>query len=359
MFVGFVLMMPIVVAAQQSNLVFMNQITGKSTGIQVKSVDSSNYFALNDLLLQMEWELELDYAEGMIRSHFRDMEFRFADGVSGYYRSGEYFRTQLPFRLEQELLWAPYEIIESLLIPAWGGDLVWDPTQSELRLMKTLDSNSPQESVASTGSDQAIVVIDAGHGGEDFGFTLSNGKLEKELTRKLAEKTSRLLADRMGADVLLTRNGDFMISEIERAMIANRAHCDLFLSIHLVSTHEIAPKGFILYTRMPTDSRDSGTAGLSLWDRVEPASVQKSGDYAARFGDALSAAANGVLWQIQPMSLKLLEGIASPALVVELGTSLAFYGDVPIDQDDGLNRAAEALYDGIQRALEMGKNNGI
>ncbi len=75
------------------------------------------------------------------------------------------------------------------------------------------------------------IVIDAGHGGKDTGAIGPDGVCEKTVTLAIA----RLLAadlEKRGYQVALTRDSDTFVSLEERTRIANRAHGDLFISIH-------------------------------------------------------------------------------------------------------------------------------
>ena len=80
--------------------------------------------------------------------------------------------------------------------------------------------------------EEIIVCLDAGHGGSDSG-AVSDGetRLEKNdnlaLTLKVKEKL-----EAKGITVVLTREDDSDVSLKERCRIANRKHCDLFISIH-------------------------------------------------------------------------------------------------------------------------------
>jgi N-acetylmuramoyl-L-alanine amidase len=82
------------------------------------------------------------------------------------------------------------------------------------------------------------VVIDAGHGGSDFGTVYSNGKLkvaEKDVTLALAKRVAHELRA-VGMTVYLTRDDDSEISLPSRTALANRVKADAFLSIHMNST---------------------------------------------------------------------------------------------------------------------------
>jgi N-acetylmuramoyl-L-alanine amidase len=75
------------------------------------------------------------------------------------------------------------------------------------------------------------LVIDAGHGGVDMGATGNQGTHEKDINFEVTLRLKELL-DEAGANVVLTRNGDYFISLYERDFIANQLKADLFVSIH-------------------------------------------------------------------------------------------------------------------------------
>src|SRR5699024_4021819 len=78
-----------------------------------------------------------------------------------------------------------------------------------------------------------IIVIDAGHGGQDPG-AVANGLREKDLTLYISKRIKKYLDDNYsGHKVLLTRTTDKYLSLTERANIANRNNVDLFVSVHI------------------------------------------------------------------------------------------------------------------------------
>ena len=76
------------------------------------------------------------------------------------------------------------------------------------------------------------IVIDAGHGGWDLGTVGRRGLLEKDLVFEISQRLGKLLESRLGADVIYTRPDDNYIPLDERAVIANTAQADLFVSVH-------------------------------------------------------------------------------------------------------------------------------
>lgn len=90
-------------------------------------------------------------------------------------------------------------------------------------------------------ADQFVVVIDAGHGGKDNG-AVANGLKEKDINLGVAKKLSSYLKKNVkGVKIIMTRDKDEFISLQERADIANKAHANLFISIHTNSVAESNP----------------------------------------------------------------------------------------------------------------------
>lgn len=76
----------------------------------------------------------------------------------------------------------------------------------------------------------AVVVIDAGHGGQDPG-AVSSGKREKDLVLKIARKVRDELEDN-GHPVYMTRNSDRFLNLWDRTRIADHKNAMVFISVH-------------------------------------------------------------------------------------------------------------------------------
>ncbi len=81
-----------------------------------------------------------------------------------------------------------------------------------------------------------LVVIDAGHGGEDTGAHGPGGVREKNVTLAVAKALAAELGSQPGVRTLLTRDGDWFIPLRERYRIAEKARADVFISIHCNSS---------------------------------------------------------------------------------------------------------------------------
>ncbi len=101
------------------------------------------------------------------------------------------------------------------------------------------------------------IVVDAGHGGHDTGTIGPNGLMEKDLVLDVALKLGKLLQERLGAEVVYTREDDTFIPLETRTAIANKEQADLFISIHANSSSDASARGVETYYLNFTSSADA------------------------------------------------------------------------------------------------------
>jgi N-acetylmuramoyl-L-alanine amidase len=77
------------------------------------------------------------------------------------------------------------------------------------------------------------IVIDPGHGGKDPGCNLSGGIREKNIVLSIARILAKKIKEKIGCEVVLTRDKDTFISLEQRTAIANMQKADLFVSLHI------------------------------------------------------------------------------------------------------------------------------
>ncbi len=105
-----------------------------------------------------------------------------------------------------------------------------------------------------------IVVIDAGHGGNDPG-TLGNGTIkEKTVNLAIAQRLERLLI-REGVQVIMTRSDDTFVELNERSDISNSAGAAMFVSIHADAADSTAANGFTIFIAEEASSADRALGG--------------------------------------------------------------------------------------------------
>jgi N-acetylmuramoyl-L-alanine amidase len=164
-------------------------------------------------------------------------------------------------------LYVPLQLLAEV-VPRVATNLVWDAQRFELRAFSTPTRNagrrdedvvaSPQRVASKPAAPRAmptapakggevtlagqprharqLVVVDAGHGGVDPGMRgpIYGGPriVEKDVTLDVAKRVGAAL-NRRGIDVKYTRTTDTLIALDDRGRIANEAHADLFVSIHV------------------------------------------------------------------------------------------------------------------------------
>jgi len=94
----------------------------------------------------------------------------------------------------------------------------------------------------------AVVVIDAGHGGKDPGAIGQRETLEKDITLAVAKKLHAVLKARPGVRPVLVRDDDVYVKLRDRMGMARQEGADLFVSIHADAIERNEAKGSSVYT---------------------------------------------------------------------------------------------------------------
>lgn len=185
-----------------------------------------------------------------------------------------------------------------------------------------------------------VVVLDAGHGGQDEGAIGPTGLREKDLVLDVTRRVARRLV-KQGLRVILTRRDDRFLSLEQRTAVANDAHADLFLSIHANASTSRSPRGVETYfaslessdeesqrlaerentalgARSPSaDSADPLAAILG--DLIETEHLQESSEFAKLAEGGLSEAAGDRSRGVKQAPFVVLMGVRMPATLVEIG----------------------------------------
>lgn len=116
-----------------------------------------------------------------------------------------------------------------------------------LKLEKRIDNyNRAKETFKISGD--ALIILDAGHGGLDSGKIGINDQEEKDINLKIALKIKKLLEEQ-GISVMMTRSADERLSETQtedlkaRTEIMNRSNAVLAVSIHQNSFRDSSVSG--------------------------------------------------------------------------------------------------------------------
>jgi N-acetylmuramoyl-L-alanine amidase len=213
------------------------------------------------------------------------------------------------------------------------------------------------------------VVLDPGHGGHDQGTTGPTGLLEKDLVLDVAKRLGALIEERMGSEVIYTRDEDRFVSLEARTEVANQKKADLFLSIHANSSPYPAVSGVETYHLNFTKSRDAldvaarENAGSrksihDLSDIIEKITLNEkaseSQEFAAKIQSSLQAFAiksNATARNrgVKKAPFVVLVGTTMPAVLAEIGFISNPKDEALLKRPEHRQRLAEALYKGISR----------
>lgn len=270
-------------------------------------------------------------------------------------------------RVVGSTVYIPFQIV-SEVAPRFLSGYFYDPQAAEVRIFDTRARRIVQPDAAGTPAVEReggasppspagertrgaahLVVVDAGHGGPDNGMTGPIGPgprlVEKNITLAVAKLVARDLRG-SGARVLMTRTTDTLIALSDRGRIANRAHGDVFVSIHVNATGSrgsaaARERGFETYFLSEAKSEDARRVermenesvkfetgvnapkgdplGFILNDMAQNEHLRESEKLAQVVQDGLAAFHPGPSRGVQQANFAVLRGSYMPAILVEIG----------------------------------------
>ncbi|MFM2369640.1 MAG: hypothetical protein RL619_1950 [Bacteroidota bacterium] len=141
------------------------------------------------------------------------------------------------------------------------------------------------------------IVIDASHGGNDFGVT-SNSITEKQIVEQI---TKKIKSSNNNVVIHLTRYEDDFISLEERTDFINKIKPDLVLSLHVNA------------------SLNNKTSGLEFYVAKETEFFEKSNEIAGKLNKKFSENTNLKMLGIKTGPFYILKKSDVPAVIIELG----------------------------------------
>jgi N-acetylmuramoyl-L-alanine amidase len=212
------------------------------------------------------------------------------------------------------------------------------------------------------------IVIDPGHGGDDVGVRGPKGAEEKQLTLDVARRIKRLIEDRLGIRVVLTRDEDRSLSLDERAAMANNSKADLFLSLHLNAGLSPAVAGTeVFHLRGDADAEDAlrsaENAAVSLpvlggasrkidviqWDMAQARHIDTSARLAELLEEGLRAHVTMGPHPLQPGPLRVLAAVDMPAALIEMAYLTNASQEQLARSESYQTTIAQAIYEAVLR----------
>ncbi|KGO88513.1 N-acetylmuramoyl-L-alanine amidase [Flavobacterium rivuli WB 3.3-2 = DSM 21788] len=215
------------------------------------------------------------------------------------------------------------------------------------------------------------VVLDAGHGGKDFG-ALYHGYVEKNITLNVALKVGKLLEQDNAIQVLYTRKTDVFVALSERPDMANRADANLFISIHCNGEPKKAAFGTETFIMGPTKNasnlevakKENSVIKLekdkekyegfdpnkpeALLSAVPDATLNNSIDLASKIQDGFTSTLKRKNRGVKYAPFWILNKASMPGVVIELGFVSYEQEGAFLNSEDGQDDMAKAIAKAIQ-----------
>jgi N-acetylmuramoyl-L-alanine amidase len=223
------------------------------------------------------------------------------------------------------------------------------------------------------------IAIDAGHGGQDPGAIGKGGLKEKTVTLDIAKRLAALVKERMGCNVVMTRDRDVFIPLEDRPAIAKTRGADLFVSIHVNANRRRKARGIETYVQslrasdreaMATAARENAMSTKKLselkseLDRIFADLTREDKiEESLYLADSVQGSLVGVLRPVNRHAADLRTRIRRAFFYVLINTEmpsiLAEVGFISNPEEERLLRTgeyrqkiAEALYLGVKKFID-------
>ncbi|MDE5814691.1 MAG: N-acetylmuramoyl-L-alanine amidase [Alistipes sp.] len=216
----------------------------------------------------------------------------------------------------------------------------------------------------------SVIVLDAGHGGNDPGAHYA-GVYEKDITLKVVLRLGKRIEQEMpGVKVVYTRTTDKQLGETKnedlqaRADIANRAGGDLFLSVHVNASHFAAARGTETLV-MGESTKEQRYNGDALYENHRDDLIDMSDERTAAivrayiqnlqftYGEYSLALANCIQQNykasgrssrgVKPQLLRVLYATDMPGVLTEIGFLSNAKDAAYMKSEKGINEIVQAL----------------
>jgi N-acetylmuramoyl-L-alanine amidase len=192
--------------------------------------------------------------------------------------------------------------------------------------------------IRSLGLGVRKIVLDPGHGGTDPGCLGKGGSQEKYVVLDVALSLKKMLVEKGGFDVVLTRESDIFVPLEDRTVIANQKRADLFVSIHANATRNRKRTGiesfYLNFSPDPavneTAARENATSAKNISEMkniiqaiVRNSKIQESKELAEKIHGGLLKSLSAKYGSMNSLGVKggpfwVLIGGEMPSVLVEI-----------------------------------------
>ncbi len=216
------------------------------------------------------------------------------------------------------------------------------------------------------------IVLDPGHGGDDFGTSGPTGLREKELVLDVAKRLAKRLEKELCAEVIFTRTSDRFVPLENRTAMANQKQADLFISIHANYSRNRRVRGietyYLNFTSDPealaVASRENALSQQSmhdLQDIIKKISRNEKINESRELADNLQVHLHKRLRRysryikdrgVKKAPFVVLIGANMPSVLAEISFISNRSDEKHLKSKAGRNRIVDGLFNGIAQYLK-------
>jgi len=224
-----------------------------------------------------------------------------------------------------------------------------------------------------------VIVIDPGHGGEDFGAIGPSNVKEKDIVLKIAKYLYSYLDDDERFKPIMTRQDDVFVPLSKRTALANSVGGDMFISIHVNASVNKKARGLISFFLADAKTDQARAAAtlenssirfeniedqkqyltdldFTLRDMIQTEFQRESADLADIIQKKISGAAKIKSRGVDQAGFFVLDKAYMPAVLIETAFISNKDDEKLLKRDDFHKKTAKAIYESIAAFKEKYDN---
>lgn len=172
-----------------------------------------------------------------------------------------------------------------------------------------------------------IIVIDAGHGGKDFGADV-NGLQEKTIVESIAQKIKKQNQNK-NLEIVLLRDGDKFLELSERTSMINNLNPEMVISLHISANKNTDTNGIDAFVASKNEFKEKskGMADLLL-EKIANENLKKR--------------------RVSEAPFYILKNSNCPVVLLELGFLSNEKDRNYISSEKGQNEVADKILDAVK-----------
>ena len=216
-----------------------------------------------------------------------------------------------------------------------------------------------------------VIVLDAGHGGQDPGAIGPHGIKEKDVNLAIVLYLEKLFKKDKNYKVILTRDDDTFIPLVERANIANKNKADLFISVHCNANLKRTVSGFEIYflsenasdtEAISTEALENSVLALEdktdeqktvlqnmLWSMVVNEYINESSELSSFIVAEASGRLKSSSRGIKQANFYVLRGTQMPSVLVETAYISNYTEEAKLKTGSFQKSVADSIYEGVKK----------